>query len=324
MNTVSQDLAWGIFALLLKLNFLPSLYIWRPSIKKEIEGRIVNQSTLYYVKLYSEQFRKCFYEDTSEVSQKSKDNIHFEQDKNYFYVPIRKIDKTTYNGQVYNFEVEGEHSYLANFVSVANCQNFDISQASKGKKAYVFGNEIVPEDIVNSALISNCKSIAYTYNEPVIAIEFYREIARLAKKKGLKNIFVTNGYWSKESFDYLNKEKLIDAMNIDLKCFDESIHLRYCGAKLKPVLDTIRRAKKSKVHIEITTLIVPGINEDKKQLTGIVNFIVKLDKNIPWHISRFFPRYKMNDKNITSIETLKMAEKIGKDAGLKSVYLGNI
>ncbi len=204
------------------------------------------------------------------------------------------------------------------------CQNFDISQASKGKKAHIFGNKTTPEEIANSAITSNCKSIAYTYNEPVIAIEFYKEIAKFAKKKFLKNIFITNGYWTKKSFNYLNKEKLIDAMNIDLKCFDEKIHLKYCGAKLKPVLDTIKLAKKNGIHIEITTLIIPGINDDEKQLTGIAKFIAKIDKNIPWHISRFFPMYQMTDKPVTSIETLNMAFEIGKKTGLKNIYKGNI
>ena len=185
------------------------------------------------------------------------------------------------------------------------CQNFDISQASKGKKGHVFGNKTTCGEIVNSAITANCKSIAYTYNEPVIWIEFAHDIAKLAKKKSLKNIFVTNGYWTEESFDFMNKEKLIDAMNIDLKCFDANIHLKYCGGKLKPVLDTIERAKKAGIHVELTTLIVPGVNDNEKQLRGIANFIAKLDKNIPWHISRFFPMYNMANKQSTNISILK-------------------
>ena len=115
-------------------------------------------------------------------------------------------------------------------------------------------------------------------------------------------------------------------MNIDLKCFDEKTHLKYCGAKLKPVLDTIRLAKNAGVHVEVTTLIVPGVNDNEKQLKGIARFIFSLDKkgNVPWHISRFFPMYKMMDKHITPVETLKKAYEIGKEAGLNNVFLGNV
>lgn len=204
------------------------------------------------------------------------------------------------------------------------CQNFDISQSSKGKQSKIFGEERSPEQIVSAALTNRCKSIAYTYNEPVIWIEFIRDIARIAKNKKLKNIFVTNGYWSKESLDYLNKERLIDAMNIDLKCFDSEIHLKYCGGKLECVLDTIKRAKNAGIHVEITTLIVPEVNDNEKQLRGIARFIAKLDKDIPWHISRFFPMYKMSGKKPTEINILKRAFEIGKEEGLNYVYLGNV
>ncbi len=206
------------------------------------------------------------------------------------------------------------------------CQNFDISQASKGNSGIIFGNERTAEQIVEEGVESGCKSIAYTYNEPIIWAEFVRDIARIARKKKLNNVYVTNGYWTKESFDFLNKEKLVDAMNIDLKAFDEKIHMRFCGAKLRPVLDTIKRACKAGIHVEITTLVVPGVNDGEKQLKAIAKFIFNLDKkgNIPWHISRFFPMYKMLDKHITPVETLKNAYEIGKKAGLKFVYLGNI
>lgn len=207
------------------------------------------------------------------------------------------------------------------------CQNWDISQASKG--GAIFGNERTAEQIVGGALATRCRSIAYTYNEPIIAVEFYKDIAKQARKKGLANIYVTNGYWTKESFDYLNKEKLIDAMNIDLKAFDEKIHLKLCGAKLAPVLETIKRAYDAGIHIEITTLVIPGINDDEKQLKGIANFIFRLDKtgNVPWHISRFFPMYKMADRkkhHITPYETLKKAQDIGEKAGLNYIHLGNV
>lgn len=200
------------------------------------------------------------------------------------------------------------------------CQNFDISQMKE-----IQGYKISPEQIVEQAIKTGCKSISYTYNEPSIFIEFVHDVAVLAKKKQLKNILVTNGYMSKEAFDYLNKEKLIDAMNIDLKSFSNETYMKYCGAKLKPVLDTIKRAVKNKIHVEITTLIVPEVNDNEKELEKIARFIFSLDKkgNIPWHISRFFPMYKMSDKEQTEIKILENAEFIGKKY-LKYVYVGNV
>ena len=202
------------------------------------------------------------------------------------------------------------------------CQNWDISQNKQ-----LIGKETTPKEIIEKAINSGCNSIAYTYNEPTIFIEFIRDIALEAKKAGLKNIFVTNGYMTKEVLDFLQlnkKESLIDAMNIDLKSFSDKFYLKNCGAHLSPILKTIKLAKKKKIHIELTTLIIPKENDSEKELKKIAEFIAKLDKNIPWHISRFFPMYKMQDKAPTEIATLKLAEKIGKKAGLKFVHLGNI
>jgi pyruvate-formate lyase-activating enzyme len=350
MDTVSKDLALGIYALLLKLNFLPAFYTWNPFPQKDIEGRRVNQSTLYYIKMYAEQFRKRFYDLSfdGKISKRSEGNKKFEEDSDYFYIPIQKIEIQDYSGQVYNIEVEDDHSYLANFISVANCQNFDISQASKnidGREAIIIGKEFSPMQIVSLAAQNKCQSVAYTYSEPVIASEFYKEICEIAHGKGMKNVFVTNGYFTKESLDYFDyseniskngkknkkiKRSLIDAMNIDLKSFDDKTYVKYCGATkgIKPVLDTIKRAYRKGVHIEITTLIVPEINDNEKELKQIAKFIFNVDKkgNIPWHISRFFPMYKFADgkHEITPLETLERARKIGEKAGLKYVYVGNV
>ena len=206
------------------------------------------------------------------------------------------------------------------------CQNYDISQFKE-----VYGeitekflkniHKVTPEKIVEDAIKLNCKSISYTYNEPTIFIEFVKDIAVLAKKKSLKNILVTNGYMSKEGFDFIKNE--IDAMNIDLKSFSDKFYIKLCGARLNPVLETIKRAYNAGIHIEITTLLIPGENDSDEELEKIAKFISSVDKNIPWHISRFFPMYKMNDKLPTPITTLKKAEKIGKKY-LNYVYLGNV
>jgi pyruvate formate lyase activating enzyme len=196
------------------------------------------------------------------------------------------------------------------------CQNYRTSQLKE-----VVGSKTTPEEIVERALTSGCKSISYTYNEPTIFAEFVKDTAVLAKKKGLKNILVTNGYMTRECLEFLGKD--IDAMNIDLKSFKDKFYNKICGAKLKPVLDTIKLAHEKGIHVEITTLIVPGENNSIEEFEDIARFISGLDKNIPWHISRFFPMYKMRDKEVTSLDILKKAERVGKKY-LNYVYVGNI
>ncbi len=204
------------------------------------------------------------------------------------------------------------------------CQNYDISQISSEEQ--IIGKKVTPEEVVEEALNKDCESIAYTYNEPIINVEFIKDTSRIAKKKGLKNILVTNGYLTKESFEFLQKEKLIDAMNIDLKAFKDETYRKYCNATkgIKPVLETIKRAHEEGVHIEIATLVIPNLNDSESELKEIAEFIVNIDEKIPWHISRFFPMYKMQDREPTEISVLEKAKKIGLDAGLKYVYLGNV
>ena len=201
------------------------------------------------------------------------------------------------------------------------CQNADISQFKEFFGDKILGEKITPEKIVEEAIKTKCESIAYTYNEPAIFIEFVKDTAKIAKKKKLKNILVTNGYFTEESLNYI--KDYIDAMNIDLKSFSDDFYKKYCKARLQPVLDTIKRVSKTKIHIEITTLIIPGLNDSEQELEKIVKFISSLDKNIPWHISRFFPHYKMMNRPITPIKTLEKAHEIGKKY-LKYVYIGNV
>jgi pyruvate formate lyase activating enzyme len=199
------------------------------------------------------------------------------------------------------------------------CQNFDISQAPKQTK--IFGEEMSPSEVVNEALKSGCKSIAYTYNDPAIFIEFVKDCAVIAKKKGLKNILVTNGYFSIESFDFI--KDYIDAANIDLKSFNGEAYLKFCGGKLSVVKDNIKKFHEKEIHIEITTLIIPGINDSSEEFEKIAEFISSIDRNIPWHISRFFPRYRMMENSVTPIATLELAYRIGKKY-LKNVHIGNV
>ncbi|MBI4999328.1 AmmeMemoRadiSam system radical SAM enzyme, partial [Candidatus Gottesmanbacteria bacterium] len=202
------------------------------------------------------------------------------------------------------------------------CQNWDISQISKGLQGQIIGKKLPPEEIVKKALETDCRSIAYTYTEPTIFFEYAYDTAKLAKKKGLANVFVTNGYQTPETIKEM--AKFVDAANIDLKSFSDEFYQKICGARLAPVLEAIKLMYKAGIWLEITTLVVPGQNDSEKELNQIAKFIAKVDKNIPWHISRFHPEYKMLDAEPTPIETLEKAYQIGKKAGLNYVYLGNV
>ncbi len=207
------------------------------------------------------------------------------------------------------------------------CQNADISQASKINGYYISldkiaQQELSPQKIIAEAKKFKCPAIAYTYTEPTIFLEYALDTMKIAKKAGLKNVWVTNGYMSKETLDLISP--YLDAANVDLKAFREEIYVKFCGAKLKPVLENIEEMYKRKIHLEVTTLIIPGVNDDEEQLTGIARFLAGISPNIPWHISRFFPAYKMLDTPVTPLATLKKAELIGQKAGLKYIYLGNM
>lgn len=200
------------------------------------------------------------------------------------------------------------------------CQNWQISQEKD--LSLNKGREAASLEIVNSAADNRCKSISYTYTEPTIFFEYALEIAKAAKAKGLRNVFVTNGYMAKEAI--LEIKPYLDAANIDLKAFSDDFYRKACGGRLGPVLDSIRFMHELGIWIEITTLIVPGLNDSREELEGIAAFIYNVDKKIPWHISRFHPDYKMLDNASTPPETLELAKKIGEARGLRYVYIGNV
>ena len=205
-----------------------------------------------------------------------------------------------------------------------NCQNWTISQTPKIFKK-IEGEEISSKEIVKIAKEKNLPSISYTYTEPAIFSEYALDIMRLAKKEGIKNIWVSNGFWSKELFHLI--APYLDAANIDLKGWSDEFYRKYCGGRLQPVLDTLKRLKDKKIWVEITTLVIPTLNDDEKTFKGIAKFIKEeLGPETPWHISRFFGAVSWKLQNLpdTPIETLKKAREIGKKAGLKYVYIGNV
>ena len=208
-----------------------------------------------------------------------------------------------------------------------HCQNYDISQKEAEKFS---GKETPPKEIVERAIKNNCKSIAYTYNEPTIFYEYVLETAKLARKKGINNIMVTNGYINKEPLKELYK--YIDAANIDLKSLDEDFYKKICSVRLKPVLETIKEIKllnsnnsQSKTtHIELTNLIIPGYNDKKQQIEKLVKWVKEnTGINTPLHFSAFYPTYKLLDVERTPPKKLLDAKEIAKKQGLKNIYLGN-
>jgi len=197
------------------------------------------------------------------------------------------------------------------------CQNHTLSQ--KPEEGFpVFGEIVTPRDIVDKAEETGCKIIAYTYSEPTIAYEFWLDTMKEAKKRGLLNVWVTNGFINPKPLTLLLP--YLDAANIDLKGFSEEAY-SMMGGKLKPVLETIKLIH-DKVHIEITTLIIPEFNEQDVQDIG--KFIANLNPKIPWHISRFFPHYKLKRKDPTPLEIMRKVEKTAHATGVKHIYLGNM
>jgi pyruvate formate lyase activating enzyme len=198
------------------------------------------------------------------------------------------------------------------------CQNYGISQEKNIDKSKYHS----PKDVVNMALKYKCESISYTYNEPTIFYPYAKDIAIEAKKYGIKSVYVSNGFESSEVID--DMKGLIDAVNIDLKCFSQSYYKSNLGGNLNQVLENLKHFKKNDIWLEITTLLVPGKNDSKDELEKIAKYIKEeLDEFTPWHISSFHPDYKDIDIPHTSMDSLQMAYKIGKEAGLKYVYIGN-
>lgn len=202
-----------------------------------------------------------------------------------------------------------------------HCQNYEISQYPRERKFAIPGKDASPEEIVDAALVNGCESISYTYTEPTIFFEFAYDCARLAHEKGLRNVFVSNGYTGEGATRLI--APYLSANNIDLKGSDK-FYREICGARLAPVKETIRLMKELGVWVEVTTLIIPDLNDSDEDLTGIAKFIYSVDPGIPWHVSQFYPTYKLIDKPRTPVSTLRKAVEIGYSAGLRYVYEGNV
>ena len=202
------------------------------------------------------------------------------------------------------------------------CQNEQISQVPRRSRA-VFGEEVSPQEIVEAAESNACMSIAYTYTEPTIFFEYALDIARRANACCLHNVLVTNGFMSPHMLDEFHP--YLDAANVDLKAFRDKTYRQHVGARLQPVLDNLQRMRELGFWIEVTTLVIPGLNDDPEELGDAAQFICeRLGPQTPWHISRFHPAFKATDMTSTPMSTLRRTQEIGRDAGLRYVYLGNV
>lgn len=201
------------------------------------------------------------------------------------------------------------------------CQNYDISQMPV-RENRIGGQDSVPQETLGQAIQLGCKSIAYTYTEPTIFYEYAYDVAQLAHDKNIKNIFVTNGFITSEALQKIAPN--LDAANVDLKSFSNDFYKKICKAKLQPVLDTIIILNQLGIWIEVTTLVIPTLNDTEQEFHSIAEFIMSVSREIPWHISAFYPAYKLKYLPPTPFAVLNRAREIGLETGLHYVYLGNI
>jgi pyruvate formate lyase activating enzyme len=204
--------------------------------------------------------------------------------------------------------------------SCEHCQNWNISQVALEE---AWTKELTPEVAIKRALASGCKSISWTYNEPAIWHEYTYDSAVLAKKAGLKTIYVTNGYITPEALRRI--APYLDAYRVDIKSFSEDFYRNICGARLAPVLESTKLAKELGMHVETITLIIPGRNDSREEITMIARWVHEnLSADTPMHFTRFHPMYKMEDAIPTPLTTLEMAHEIAKKEGMRFVYTGNV
>ncbi|HQN98179.1 MAG TPA: AmmeMemoRadiSam system radical SAM enzyme [Bacteroidales bacterium] len=216
--------------------------------------------------------------------------------------------------QAYSLAIAG-----CNFTCL-NCQNWEISQTSPDK---THNYSLTPEEVVKQARAQKCVSIAYTYSEPISYYEYTLETSRLARKAGIKNLLISNGYINPAPLDELCN--YIDAANIDLKAFDDDTYTMLTNGTLQPVLDTLIKLKQKGVWLEITNLVVPQWTDDEKMIDKMCLWLASNGfKDTPLHFSRFYPQYKLNRLPPTPVSILERAQKIAQNHGLQYVYIGNV
>jgi len=306
ITTVSPALARGVAWLVLRTGCLPSLYAHPTAGRRTIQGRSVRQSPFQYAVVW--------YTDHGVVRRA------LETADNYL-VPLRGIEIEAYDGDVYNMEVEEEHSYLAGFFAVSNCQNWLTSQVLRDPNAVAPPEVMSPSDIVRLAHRHGARIVTSTYNEPLITSEWAVAVFREALPEGLVCSYVSNGNATPEVLDYIRP--WVSLYKVDLKSFRDRSY-RELGGTLERVLWTIRALHERGFWVEIVTLVVPGFNDADEELREIARFLVSVSPDIPWHVTAFHQDYKMTAPDATGVATLLRAAEIGAAEGLRFVYAGNL
>ncbi|HKQ04771.1 MAG TPA: radical SAM protein [Blastocatellia bacterium] len=303
--TKSEELAYGVALLVLKTGRVPALRRYTIPKEGKLQGRTIHRSpTQFLIRWFDNpEKRRCW------------------KSENHFFVPIRSIEAEDYDGYVYNMEVEEDHSYLANFLAVANCQNWISSQSLRDPNAIAPPRDVTPQQLVEAARRYQARLVVSSYNEPLITSEWAVEVFKQAKPQGFVCGYVSNGNATPEVLDYIRP--WTELYKIDLKGFNDR-NYRKLGGLLENVLNTIKLVYERGFWLEVVTLIIPGFNDSDDELKAAADFIAGVSPDIPWHVTAFHQDYKMTGPDNTSVETLIRAAEIGYGAGLKFVYAGNL
>jgi pyruvate formate lyase activating enzyme len=306
ITTVSRRMAHGVAWLALRCGWLPSIYASEVCGDGVIQGRPVKRAP--------NQYTVVWYPNAS-VRRRvvETDSCHL--------VPLRSVETEPFDGYVYNMEVEQEHSYLANFFAVSNCQNWLTSQALRDPDVDAPPQEMSAEGLVRLARKHGARVMTSTYNEPLITSEWAVDVFREARAAGLVCSYVSNGNGTPEVLDYIRP--WVSLYKVDLKSFRDR-HYRELGGTLERVLWTIRALHDMGFWVEVVTLTIPGFNDSGEELADIARFLVSVSPDIPWHVTAFHQDYKMRDRGNTPLATLLRAAEIGAREGLRYVYAGNI
>jgi pyruvate formate lyase activating enzyme len=306
VTTVSRQLAYGVAWLALKLGHLPSIY---DSTVAE-DGLIRNRP----VKRAPHRYTVVWYESRPT----SRRVVETEK---FYLVPVRQVSSVDYEGDVYNMEVEGEHNYLAGFFAVSNCQNWLTSQALRDDAAGTAPRAVSAERLVGMARECGARVVGSSYNEPLITAEWAAEVFERAKAEGFRTAFISNGNATPQVLDYLRP--LTDCYKIDLKSMSDRAY-RQLGGVVDNILETVRMVHERGFWEEIVTLVVPGFNDSEDELRSAAEFIASVSTDIPWHVTAFHQDYRMTENANTTAAQLVRACEIGRGAGLKFVYAGNL
>lgn len=306
VTTVSRQLAYGVAWLALKLGHLPSVYDAMVTEDGLILKRPVKRAPHQYTVVWCER------RPTSRRVVETED---------FYLVPLREISEVDYEGDVYNMEIEKEHSYLAGFFAVSNCQNWLTSQALRDDSAGSAPRAVSAERLVGMAGECGARVVGSSYNEPLITAEWAVEVFRRARAGGFRTAFISNGNATPQVLDYLRP--WTDCYKVDLKSMSDRAY-RQLGGVVDNILETVRMVHERGFWGEEVTLVVPGFNDSEAELRSAAEFIASVSPDIPWHVTAFHQDYRMTENANTTAAQLVRACEIGREAGLKFVYAGNL